>query len=165
MGLSAKRLGEKIGLTAEETNTLLKEAGYQSGQAGKYVVTETGKKFVEEKSWDNGCGGWAHRGYNYNEWDESIIDKLDTSSSNLQEIRDLTSQRRKERKLQQNNYYQNRDNNRYDSETESQSNRECFSIGTAIIVVIASLLTCGLFILYKYFKNKNKDKNKKRTNI
>ena len=59
MGLSAKRLGEKIGLTAEETNTLLKEAGYQSGQAGEYVVTETGKKFVEEKSWDNGCGGWC----------------------------------------------------------------------------------------------------------
>lgn len=157
MGLSAKRLGEKIGLTAEETNTLLKEAGYQFGQAGEYIVTEAGKKFVEEKSWDNGCGGWAHRGYNYNEWDESIIDKLDTSNSNLQKIRDLTSQRRKERKLQQSNYYQNQDNNRYDFETASQSNRECFSIGNAIIVAIVSLLTGGFDTLYKYLKNKNKD--------
>ena len=82
MGLSAKRLGEKIGLTPEQTNTLLREEGFQSGQPGDYSVTEKGKKYVEEKSWDNGYGGYAARGYSYNEWDESILDELNTKPEN-----------------------------------------------------------------------------------
>lgn len=98
MGLSAKRLGERIGLTAEQTNVLLKEAGFQKGEAGDYVVTDKGKKYAEEKSWTNGYGGYAARGYDYNEWNASIIDKLDTSSANLEKVRKITSQKRKERR-------------------------------------------------------------------
>lgn len=44
MGLSAKGLGEKIGLTPEQTNTLLREEGFQIGQPGDYSATEKGKK-------------------------------------------------------------------------------------------------------------------------
>lgn len=114
MGLSAKRLGEKIDLTPEQTNTLLREEGFQSGQPGDYSVTEKGKKYVEEKSWDNGYGGYAARGYSYNEWDESIIDELNTKPENLEYIKDLTAERRRKRKEEEkpenlgNNYISNK---------------------------------------------------------
>lgn len=39
MTLSAKRLGEICGLTAEEMNVLLKEEGFLSGEPGNYYPT------------------------------------------------------------------------------------------------------------------------------
>ena len=42
MTLSAKRLGERCGLTAEEMNILLKEEGFLSGEPGNYYPTEEG---------------------------------------------------------------------------------------------------------------------------
>ena len=54
MTLSAKRLGERCGLTAEEMNILLKEEGFLSGEPGNYYPTEKGKLFVVEKGDDNG---------------------------------------------------------------------------------------------------------------
>lgn len=50
MTLSAKRLGEICGLTAEEMNVLLKEEGFLSGEPGNYYPTEKGKLFVVEKA-------------------------------------------------------------------------------------------------------------------
>ena len=103
MGLSSRRLGEIIGLTAEQTNTLLKDAGFQTGEPGNYIVSEAGKKFVENKSWWNGYGGYASRGYDYNEWDESIIQKLDITSENLERIRKITAENRRSKKMLQAN--------------------------------------------------------------
>ena len=79
MTLSAKRLGERCGLTAEEMNILLKEEGFLSGEPGNYYPTEKGKLFVIEKGDDNGYGGYAFRGWNWFEWDERILEELDTS--------------------------------------------------------------------------------------
>ncbi len=79
MTLSAKRLGERCGLTAEEMNILLKEEGFLSGEPGNYYPTEKGKLFVVEKGDDNGYGGYAFRGWNWFEWDERILEELDTS--------------------------------------------------------------------------------------
>ena len=39
MTLSAKRLGEKCGLTAEEMNCLLKDEGFLSVEPGNYYPT------------------------------------------------------------------------------------------------------------------------------
>lgn len=100
MSLSAKQLGEKIGLNAQEMNTLLKEEGYLSGEPGNYNVTVTGDSCVSEKSWSNGYGGYAARGYSYNVWDESILDRLDTSNENLRIIREKTSLERKNRRAE-----------------------------------------------------------------
>ena len=136
MGLSAKRLGEKINLTAEQTNVLLKESGYHEGEPGDYIITDKGRPYMEEKSWDNGHGGYAARGYSYNEWDESIIDELDTSSENLQRIRDLTAQIRKERrndtvnKQRIKNY--NDDDFKEDYYVDQSSSSPSEDIGTAI---------------------------------
>lgn len=148
MGLSARRLGEKIGLTAEQTNTLLKESGFQKGNPGEYIVTEKGKKYVEEKSWDNGYGGWAARGYDYNEWDESIINKLDTSSENLQKIRDLTTQRRKERRNNTCNTQYNEKNNNddYDYQTDYSINKSTDSTAENVGAGIGLIIAAGLFL-------------------
>ncbi len=79
MTLSAKRLEERCGLTGEEMNVLLKEERYLSGEPGTYYPTEKGKAFVIEKGSDNGYGGYAFRGWNWLEWDESILAELDLS--------------------------------------------------------------------------------------
>lgn len=60
MTLSAKRLGERCGLTAEEMNILLKEEGFLSGEPGNYYPTEKGKLFVVEKGDDNGESFYAY---------------------------------------------------------------------------------------------------------
>lgn len=45
MSLSARRIGTMFGLTSEEMNVLLKEAGFLSGEPGNYVPTEMGGEF------------------------------------------------------------------------------------------------------------------------
>lgn len=94
MTLSAKRLGERCGFTAEEMNILLKEEGFLSGEPGNYYPTEKGKLFVVEKGDDNGYGGYAFRGWNWFEWDERILEELDTSVENKRYIREKTSEER-----------------------------------------------------------------------
>ena len=144
MGLSAKRIGEKIGLTAEQTNVLLKEEGYQDGCAGNYIITEKGKRYVEEKHWDNGYGGWAAKGYSYNEWDENIIDDLDTTPENLNRIRDITYQRRNERK----NKKGQETNIEIDVKQDERDNSSTDGFIILIITVIIAWITkkiCGLF--------------------
>jgi hypothetical protein len=100
MTLSAKRLGERCGLTAEQMNFLLKEEGYLSGEPGNYYPTEKGKQFVIEKGDDNGYGGYAFRGWNWLEWDESILDELDISIEHKRYIQDRTSEERRHRRAE-----------------------------------------------------------------
>ena len=98
MTLSAKRLGERCGLTAEEMNILLKEEGFLSGEPGNYYPTEKGKLFVVEKGDDNGYGGYAFRGWNWFEWDERILEELDTSVEHKRYIREKTSDEHRRRR-------------------------------------------------------------------
>lgn len=98
MTLSAKRLGERCGLTAEEMNILLKEEGFLSGEPGNYYPTEKGKLFVIEKGDDNGYGGYAFQGWNWFEWDERILEELDTSVEHKRYIREKTSEEHRRRR-------------------------------------------------------------------
>lgn len=98
MGLSASRLGQRIGLTAEQMNVLLLEEGFLKGEPGNYQVTEKGKPYVYENGADNGYGGYAFRGWNWYEWDESILEQLNLDSKRLQEIREHTSEKRRIRR-------------------------------------------------------------------
>lgn len=79
-------------------NILLKEEGFLSGEPGNYYPTEKGKLFVVEKGDDNGYGGYAFRGWSWFEWDERILEELDTSVENKRYIREKTSEER-QRKL------------------------------------------------------------------
>lgn len=87
MFLSAKQLGVKIDLNAQEMNVLLKEEGFLDGEPGDYYVTEKGRPYADETGWSNGYGGYAARGYNYFVWDETILNMIDTNEERLASIR------------------------------------------------------------------------------
>lgn len=102
MTLSARMLGKKYGLTAEEMNVLLKEEGFQKGEPGNYSVTEKGKKFAHYKADDSGYGGYAHKAWEWVEWDESIINELNITTKRIYEIKKKTSEQRRIRKAERN---------------------------------------------------------------
>lgn len=98
MSLSAKRLGEKLGLTSEETNVLLKEEGYIDGRPGDYWPTSKAAGLVIEKGGDNGYGGYAFRGWNWLEWSEKMLDLIPFSVERRREIQNITSEQRRIRR-------------------------------------------------------------------
>lgn len=77
MNYSARLLGQRFGLNAQEMNMALKQLGYLEGQPGKYIPTEKGKLFYSEAYHDNGYGGYAKRTWSTFSYDESIINNLD----------------------------------------------------------------------------------------
>ena len=136
MTLSAKRLGERCGLTAEEMNILLKEEGFLSGEPGNYYPTEKGKLFVVEKGDDNGYGGYAFRGWNWFEWDERILEELDTSVENKRYIREKTSEERRRRRAEkaaESEAYWKKVNSRKEQPAEDISNPAYSAIHVGII--------------------------------
>ena len=164
MALSAKRLGEKIGLTSQEMNVLLKEEGYQNGEPGDYSTTDKGKEYVSEKGWDNGYGGYAFRGYNYNEWDESILNNIDTSPERLSQIRTKTANERRERsakkKKESEEYWATHsplysDNNSLEESDCDESNNDI--LGSLAII---GILAYGLYKGIKHLYNRHKDNKK-----
>lgn len=165
MGLSAKRIGERIGLNAEQTNVLLKDEGYHEGEPGYYIPTEKGKKFLSEGySWDNGYGGYAHRAYDGNTWDKSIIDKLDTSSENLERIRKLTTQSREERRIKKEELIKKHEQELvYNQNNDVADNNANVVVVIAGIVFVATLGGIGI-ALYKHFKKKKQKENLKNSN-
>lgn len=161
MGLSAKRLGEKIGLTAEQTNTLLKDEGYIIGDAGEYILTEKGKMFARVNGWDNGYGGFAYRGYNYNEYDESILNNLNINDENLERIRNLTLANRKERKIKKELFYKNCEKEQLLEEAKKIKSQKNNNICALVIGVTLVIVTIGGVVIYRKYK-KNKEKGKKK---
>lgn len=51
MGVSARVLGEKFGLTAQEMNRVLVKFGVLEGTPGNYCLTELGKKYATVKDY------------------------------------------------------------------------------------------------------------------
>ena len=133
MTLSAKRLGERCGLTAEEMNILLKEEGFLSGEPGNYYPTEKGKLFVVEKGDDNGYGGYAFRGWNWFEWDERILEELDTSVEN------------KRYKAAESEAYWNKVNSRKEQPAEDISNELKDSTTGKLVIGALALVGYGIY--------------------
>ncbi len=98
MSLSARRLGKLFYLDDQEMNLLLKEEGFLDGEPGNYTPTEKGKKFISKNSGWNGYGGFASRSWEWNEWDESIIDELNITAERKKEIREKTLELRRRRR-------------------------------------------------------------------
>mgnify|MGYP004443832847 CR=1 FL=1 len=126
MSLSASRLGDQYGLTAQEMNMLLKEQGYLAGEPGNYSPTLKGKQFVYEKGDDNGYGGYARRGWNWLEWDERIMDELHVTAEVKQEIKEKTAIQRRNKRAQQKadaeEYWKNLNANKQSTTQNSESN-------------------------------------------
>lgn len=156
MYLSSRRLGEQIGLTAQQMKVLLKDEGYYKGHMGNYSLTEKGKAISEENGWDNGYGGYAFKGYNYDTFPESILKELNTKPENLERIRELTKVERIESK-------------KINEELQKQYKREQLmedvqniSKNTShkgwIVIGVLSIATLGT-IWYFWRRKKKKEKN------
>jgi len=77
VGKSARIIGwDEFGLSARDTNALLKKHGYLYGEAGAYGLTEKGKQFGEQHHRDNGYGGYAYRGWETTTWDDNLAPAL-----------------------------------------------------------------------------------------
>ena len=110
MGDSARFLGRKYGLSAQEMNRLLYNEGYLEGEPGDYSVTEKGKPFAHETSYRYGPGGTSMRyngGYDIRTWDPSINDVLNVTPEMKQQAKDDVALRRRQQKEERENYYAN----------------------------------------------------------
>lgn len=88
MQMSARLIGQELGLTAQETNVLLKRRGFLDGEPGNYSPTDKGAKYVVEKSFHRGTGGYDR----YNRyWEQRTFDE-----SILEELKDITPELKKE---------------------------------------------------------------------
>lgn len=70
--MSARKLGDLMGLTASEVNRRLKERGFLEGKPDIYDMTEEGAEHDETVYRDNGYGGYAARSWSYDIWDENV---------------------------------------------------------------------------------------------
>ena len=113
MGDSARFLGRKYGLSAQEMNRLLYNEGYLEGEPGDYSVTEKGKPFAHETSYRYGPGGTSMRyngGYDIRTWDPSINDVLNVTPEMKQQAKDDVALRRRQQKEERENYYASMEN-------------------------------------------------------
>ena len=162
MSLSARRIGQLIGLTAEQVNYLLKREGFLEGEPDNYSPTEKGKAYSILKSKDNGYGGYAARGWEWLEWDESILPLLPITDEQKNEIRVAVAEqrrtRRKKREKEAEEYW-NRVNAQEENEPRSNNNNASLEKGKIGGFLAFALLVIGIII--KYLKNSSiKDINK-----
>ena len=157
MTLSAKRLGERCGLTAEEMNILLKEEGFLSGEPGNYYPTEKGKLFVVEKGDDNGYGGYAFRGWNWFEWDERILEEIDTSMERKRYIREKTSEERRRRRAEkaaESEAYWNKVNSQNENPMGGTTTEPNDSSAGKIVLGVLALVGYGAYMAITHFTKK-----------
>lgn len=97
MRASARILGQALGLTAQEMNYALKEAGFLSGEPGAYSVTEKGAKFAAEQFWSRGTGGYLtfNPSWETRTWDDSVLAALSLSEAKKRLIRQAVSDARR----------------------------------------------------------------------
>lgn len=93
---SARIMGQKYGMTAQEMNCALKKLGFLKGEPGNYSPTEKAMKYVEETDFHSGCGGysWYNRYWTTRTFDDSIEDALNITPELKAEIASELSARR-----------------------------------------------------------------------
>ncbi|GAA1831681.1 hypothetical protein [Agromyces salentinus] len=86
MGITATEIGHRIHASAEVVNRLLLEKGLTHGEPGAYGITDKGAMFGAAIDKENGYGGWAHRNWGWNSWNESVIDELGATPEKIAEV-------------------------------------------------------------------------------
>ena len=106
MSLSARLLGKRFGLTAQEMNRVLVKRGILQGTPGNYTLTELGKKYACVRDFHRGCGGYDfyNRYWETISYDESILDILNITDEvrkeAIAEIMDYRALQRAQRELE-----------------------------------------------------------------
>lgn len=76
MKISAKMIGEQLGLPSIEVNKLLQKAGYLTGKPGNWTPSSMAQGLFELRKKTNGYGGYAKCEWTFLMWDEGIVDEL-----------------------------------------------------------------------------------------
>lgn len=102
MRASARILGQALGLTAQELNYALKEAGFLSGEPGLYSVTDKGAKYAFEKYEKRGTGGYAqyNPSWETRSWDDSVLAELNLTDAKKRWIQQAASDLRRTRRAE-----------------------------------------------------------------
>ena len=145
MGVSARILGREYGLTAQEMNKVLQKEGFLSGTPGNYTPTAKAMKYVQEKNYHRGCGGydcynryWTERTYDPSILKElNITDELKTMIR--KEIKEERLAKNLEREMASKQYYDTLNNTKntlgthsLDLKKVSNSNSKYYAIGGLI---------------------------------
>jgi hypothetical protein len=95
--MSARMIGDEVGLTGQEVNFALKDAGLLHGEPKAWGITEKGAKFATETLHQRGTGGYSFMNPSWPTvaWDESVRDLLDFSDEGKQRVRQAVSTRRR----------------------------------------------------------------------
>jgi hypothetical protein len=96
---SARIIGQDLGLTAVETNILLKEEGFLEGGPGAYAVTEKGKPYADEQHHHRGTGGYAQYNPHWDQitWDPSITDELAITNERRKQLQEAARAARQQK--------------------------------------------------------------------
>ncbi len=126
MQLSARLLGEAYGLNAEEMNRVLKKLGFLEGEPGNYTPTEKAMKYVMEKDYHRGCGGYSsyNRYWTTRTFDDSITDVLDITDDIIAEVRRDIADVKAARKVARDAMLAQYERDRLDAEAEKAAREE-----------------------------------------
>lgn len=75
-GLSARRIGQIAGISAQQVNLELKKLGFLDGCPGDWNPTKEGEKHLVEVNKFNGYGSLAGSGWTWLEWDDYFVDLI-----------------------------------------------------------------------------------------
>jgi hypothetical protein len=97
MGMSARVLGQELGLSAPEMNQALSQAGLLEGKPQAWGLTEEGRKYASaERKW-NGVSGHQRYIIDYDQvtWDPEVLEVLDLDDDKVRAARDAASEARR----------------------------------------------------------------------
>ena len=153
---SARLLGQRLGLSSQETNHMLKEEGFLEGKPGNYNLTEKGKEFGEYSAHDNGYGGYAHRSWGFPIWDsDKVLSSIDTSPEKIEEYRNSYKEAKALARLSK----PEPDSTTVIDEPLDNESGSSSSLGVAIALGIAALGLTAIAGLLKVFgKGDNSEK-------
>ena len=89
MSLTATRLGDELGMTAQEMNQYLVKTGFLEGDPGNYFLTELGQTYGNQTFCHRGCGGDPkyNRYWTLTSFDDSIRDVLPISEDLIKDVK------------------------------------------------------------------------------
>ena len=106
MSMSAKRLGEQYDISSQVVNMVLKDEGYLSGEPGNYSLTDKGESvLVREEGRDNGWGGSAFKGWNWFEWPEDLLERINITPEKIDRAKEALRKHKQERKAASEAYW------------------------------------------------------------
>lgn len=169
MGVSARVLGEKFRLTAQEMNRVLVRFGILQGTPGNYELTELGKKYAIVKDHHRGCGGYSYynRDWSTITYDESIKKILNVTDEvrkkAIEEVRQHRAKQYAERAIQAAKY--EAEQLAKEKEIIQAQIRKSKNLKTAGIIALVGIgvITTGV-IVYKIRKSRKKQNDEKKKN-